>query len=92
MVMEKSWNMEHWPKIMGFCEQSYNVTNLAPNCAKFVFFWVTSKSLSSDLESPEFPRFSAKRRKCKIEKKDGNPVLDGSVTLCGKLATTQREF
>ena len=25
MVMEKSWNMKNWPKIMEFCYQSWNV-------------------------------------------------------------------
>ena len=83
MVMEKSWNMEHWPKIMEFCDQSWNFTNFAPKLCQFCMFLVTSKKLSSDLESPHFPLFSAKCRECKIEK-NGKPVLDESVTLCGK--------
>ena len=33
---------------------------------KFVFFLVTTKKLSSDLESLHFQRFSAKRRECKM--------------------------
>ena len=36
MVMEKSWNMTNWPKVMEFCYQSWNFTNFAPNCNKFV--------------------------------------------------------
>ena len=31
MVMEKSWNMKNWLKVMEFCAQSWN-------CAKSVFF------------------------------------------------------
>ena len=31
---------------------------LPPNCTKFIFFWVNSKKLSSDLESLHFPMFS----------------------------------
>ena len=34
-------------------------------------FWVTTKKLSSDLESLHFLMFSAKCRKCKIGKRDG---------------------
>ena len=30
MVMEKSWNMKNWPKVMEFCDQSWNFTNFAP--------------------------------------------------------------
>ena len=72
MVMEKSWNMKDLPKVTEFCDQSWNLTNFTPpNCAKFVFFLVTTKKLSSDLDSPHFPMFSVKRRKCKIGKKDG---------------------
>ena len=29
-VMEKSWNMKDWPKVMEFCDQSLNFTNFAP--------------------------------------------------------------
>ena len=42
--------MKNWPKVMEFCDQSWNFTNFAP---KFVFF-VTIKKLSSNLESPHF--------------------------------------
>ena len=30
IVMEKSWNIENKPKVMEFCNQSWNFTNFAP--------------------------------------------------------------
>ena len=27
---EKSWNMKDWPKVVEFCDQSWNFTNFAP--------------------------------------------------------------
>ena len=35
-------------------------------------YFVTAKKLSSNLESPHFPMFSAKCRECKIGKRDGH--------------------
>ena len=45
-----------------FCPQ------IVPN----LYFFVTTKKLSSDLESLHFLTFSAKRHKCKFGKKDGH--------------------
>ena len=42
-----------------------------PRIVLYYSFLVTFKKLSSDLESPHFPIFSAKRRKCKFRKRDG---------------------
>ena len=66
IVMEKSWNMKNWPKVMEFCDQSWHFTSFDPNCAKFVILLALTKKFSSILESPHFPMFSAKCRKCKI--------------------------
>ena len=30
IVMEKSWNMKNLPKVMEFCDQSWNFTNFVP--------------------------------------------------------------
>ena len=38
----------------------------------YLFFVVTTKKLSSDLESTFFPTFCGKRWECKIWKRDGN--------------------
>ena len=65
-VMEKSWNMKNWPKVIEFCDQSWNLTNFAHN------FFVTIKKLTSNLESLHFLMFSAKCRVCKIGKTDGH--------------------
>ena len=74
MVMEKSWNMKNWPKVMEFCSQSWNFTNFAPELDQICIFVATTKKLSIDVESPLFLTFSAKRRKCKInERVCGNP-------------------
>ena len=69
MVMEKSWNMKNWPKVMEFFNQSWN---FAPKFYKICMFLVTTKKLSSNLESPHFPMFSGKCRECKIGKRDGH--------------------
>ena len=71
MVLEKSWNMTNWPKVMEFCDQSWNFTNFAPKLYQICSFFVTSKKLSSVLESAHFLTFSAKC-KCKIRKRDGH--------------------
>ena len=70
--MEMAWNMKNWPKVMEFCAQSWNFSNFAPKLCQICIFLASTKKLSSDLESPHFLTFSAKRRKCKIGKKYGN--------------------
>ena len=72
MVMEKSWNMKSWPKVIQFCDQSWNFTNFAPKFDQICISFVTSKKLSSNLENPHFQTFSAKCRKFKIGKRDGH--------------------
>ena len=54
---------------MEFCDHSWNSFNLSHNCTKFVCFLppVCRKSAFSD--------FSAKRCKCKSEKKDSHRTL-----------------
>ena len=69
MVMEKSWNMKNWPKVMEFCDESWNFTNFAPQFYQICIFF-TAKKLSSNLESPHFLSFSTKCRECKIRKRD----------------------
>ena len=39
MVMEKSWNMKNWPKVMEFCLQSWNFTNFAPKMYQICVFF-----------------------------------------------------
>ena len=76
MVMEKSWNMKNWPKVMEFYEQSWKFTNLAPKLYLIskVFFAATKK-LCIDVESPHFLTFSAKCHEGKIENRDGHGKL-----------------
>ena len=64
--------MKNWPKVMEFCDESWNFTNFAPKIYQFCMFFVTAKKLSSNLESPYFPMFSAKCREFKIGKRDGH--------------------
>ena len=73
MVMEKSWNMKNLPKVISFCDQSWNFTNfvqILPNL--HVFNFVSGKKFNINLESPHFAMFSAKCRECKIGKRDGH--------------------
>ena len=70
-VMEKSGNMKNWPKIMEFFGISHGILPiLLLNCTKVCIFFATTKKLSIDVDCQHFPTFSAKRRKCKIVKKD----------------------
>ena len=57
---------------MEFCDQSWNFTNYAHRIVPNLYFFVTTKKLSSDLESPHFLRFSVKCHECKIKKRDGH--------------------
>ena len=62
MVMEKSWNMKNWPKVMEFCDHSWNFTNFPKELYQICMFLVATKKLINNLESPHFPKFSAKCR------------------------------
>ena len=66
LVMEKSWNMKNWLKVMEFCDQSWNFTNFDPKLCQICIFLVPTKKFSSYLESLYFLMFSAKCRECKI--------------------------
>ena len=72
VVMEKSWSMKNWPKVMEFCDQSWNYTNFAPKLYQICIFLVTTKKLNSDLESLQFLTFSAKCREWEIGKRNGH--------------------
>ena len=49
-----------------------NFTNFVPKFYQICMFFATAKKLSSDLESPHLPIFSAKCRECKFGKRDGH--------------------
>ena len=66
MVREKSGNMKNWPKVMEFCDQSWNFTNFDPKLCQICILLVPTKKFSSDLESLHYPMFSAKCCECKI--------------------------
>ena len=66
--MEKSWGMKNWPKVMEFCNQSWNFTKFVPKLYQIC----TLKKLSIDVESSHFLMFSAKCHKYKIKKRDGH--------------------
>ena len=72
MVIEKSWNMKDWLKVMEFCYQSWNFTNFAPKFYQICMLFATPKELSNDVENPHFLTFSAKHRRCIIAKIDGH--------------------
>ena len=70
--MEKSWNMKNLPKVMEFCDQPWNFTKKIPKILPNLYFFVTAKKLSNNLESPHFPEFSTKCHKCNCTKRDGH--------------------
>ena len=72
MKVEKSWNIKKWPKVMEFCDQSWNFTNFVPELYRICILFGATKIFSTDLESLHFLMFSLKRRECKIGKTDGH--------------------
>ena len=68
MVMEKSWNLKTWSKVMEFWHYSWNFTNSAHESYVFCHH----KKLSIDVESVHFLMFSAKSCECRIDKRDGH--------------------
>ena len=72
MVIEKSWNLKNWPKVMEFCDSVMKFYQFCFNLYYIYIFLVTTKKLRSHLESPHFLTFSAKRRKLKIKERDGH--------------------
>ena len=72
MVTKKSWNMKNWPKVMEFCDQSWNFSNVAPGLFQICISFATSKKLGIDLESPHCLTLCAKCCGFKMERKDGH--------------------
>ena len=70
MVMEKSWNMKNWPKVL--CDQTWNFTNFAPKIYKICTCFATTKKLTIHVESLHFLTFYAKCHKYKNKKRDGH--------------------
>ena len=60
MVMEQSWNMIHWPKVMEFCNKSWNLTNFAPEFDQICTFFLNLEKFTINLESLRFPTLSTK--------------------------------
>ena len=61
--MEKSWNVKNWPKVMVFCDQSWNFTHSAPKLYYICKFLDATKQQS---KKSAFSDISAKRRKFKL--------------------------
>ena len=59
--------MNNWPKVLEFCDQSWNFTNFAPKLYQICTFFATTKKSRFYVESWHFLTFSAKY---KIEKRD----------------------
>ena len=56
VVLEKSWDMKNWPKVMEFCDQ-YGI--LPSNCTKFAHFSIT-ETLNFHVFSDVFRKMSQK--------------------------------
>ena len=66
MVMEKSWNMKNWQKVLEFYDQSLDLNSFALEFYQIYASFADITKLSISLDSPHFPTFSAKCRECKI--------------------------
>ena len=87
MVMERSWNNgEIWKKSWHFVISQGLLPILPLNFTQFfLFYLVTGKKLSSNLESLHFLTFSSKCRECIIGKRDGQEKI--CCQVCGNLLT-----
>ena len=82
MVVEKSWNMKNWPKVIEFCAQSWNFTNFANKLYQICIYLATTKKLSSDLESPHFPEVF--RKTSRNAKSGRNMVVENQEMVMEK--------
>ena len=57
VVMEKSWNMKNWQKVMKYCDQSWN---FAPELYQICALLADIQKFIIGLESPHFLTFSTK--------------------------------
>ena len=64
--------MKKWPKVMEYCDSVMEFFQFCLQIVLNLYFLVPNKKLSSDLESPHFPTFSAKRCKFKIGDRDAH--------------------
>ena len=80
MVMEKSWNMKKWTKVMEFCYQSWNFSNFDPKMHQICMFFVTTKKLSIIVESLHFPPNAKLRREMVME--NWQMVMEKSWKIC----------
>ena len=55
--MEKSWNMKNWQKVLEFCDPVIKFYQCCPQFVLNLYFLVTTKKLSSNLESLHFITF-----------------------------------
>ena len=63
---------KYWPKVMEFCDSVMEFYQLCPQFVINLYFFVTTKKLGSDLESPHFQKFSTKRWEFKIGERDAH--------------------
>ena len=58
--------MINWLKVMEICDQSWNLTNFAPEFDQFVPFFLNLEKFSISLQSLHLPTFSTQCRGGKI--------------------------
>ena len=70
--------MKDWPKVWNFVISHGILSILPPKLYQIcIFFLVTTRKLSSNLESLHFPTFSANCRECKTRERNGHgKVID----------------
>ena len=58
MVMEKSWNIRNWQKVMEFWEKLWNYTNCVPEFCQMCALFANMKKFSIGLKIPHFTQIS----------------------------------
>ena len=81
VVMENSWNVKNWLKVLEFCEQSQDFTNFPPKLYQICTCFATTKKSSINIESLHFLTFSIKCRKKKLRKET---VMENQETVMEK--------
>ena len=67
--------MKNWPKVMDFCDQSWNFINFGPEFYQICVLFANIKKIGFSLDSPHFSPISAKCNRCKNKNK--NEQKDG---------------
>ena len=75
MVLEKSWNVQYWQRVMEFCYQSWNFTNFPPKLYEMCMSFAATKKISIRVEVCIFQCFLQNASNMENDNRDGHGKL-----------------